>query len=119
MAPPPSAVHALDALCALLPVPPRAVLSDNGTEFQGHFHARLEARGIPHWWPYPRSPKMNAHVEHLNRTLQEQFVAYQEALLFDDLAAFNRKLADWLVAWTTVWPHQSLCRQSPVQFLLR
>ena len=42
------ASHALDALCALLPAPPRAVLSENGAEFQGHFHARLEERGITH-----------------------------------------------------------------------
>ena len=80
--------------------------------------AFLEARGITHWWPYPRSPTMNAHVERFNRTLQEQFVDYHEALLFDDLAAFNRKLADWLVAYNTVLPHHSLQDPSPVQFLL-
>ena len=56
---------------------------------------------------HPRSPKMNAHAERFNRTLQEQFVDYQEDLLFDDLAAFNQKLADWLLAYNTVLPHHS------------
>ena len=40
---------------------------------------------------------MNAHAERFNRTLQEQFVDYHEDLLFDDLATFNRQLADWLL----------------------
>ena len=62
---------------------------------------------------------MNAHVERFNRTIQEQFVEYHEDLLFDDLAAFNRKLADWLPAYNTVLPHHSLARQSPVQFLIQ
>ena len=88
---------ALAALCHLLPVPPRYVLSDNGSAFLGHFQHRLEKRGITHWWTYPRSPKMNAHAERFNRTLQEQFVDYHEDLLFDDLATFNRQLADWLL----------------------
>ena len=35
-------------------------------------------------------------------------------LLFDDLASFNRKLADWVLADHTVLPHHSLGCQSPV-----
>ena len=110
---------ALDALCHLLPVPPRYVLSDNGSAFLGHFQHRLEKRGITHWWTYPRSPKMNAHAERFNRTLQEQFVDYHEDLLFDDLADFNRKLADWLLFYNTERPHHSLRLHSPVQFLIQ
>ena len=113
------ATHALDALCALLPAPPRFLLSDNGPEFQGQFQHRLDERGLTHWWTYPRSPKMNAHAARFNRTLQEMFVDYHEDLLFDDLAAFHRKLADWLLAYNTVLPHYSLGHQTPVQFLLR
>ena len=111
--------HALDALCALLPASPQFILSDNGSEFLGHFQQRLDEYGITHWWTYPRSPKMNAHVERFNRTLQETFVDYHEDLLFDDLAAFNRQLADWLLTYNTVLPHHSLGRQSPVQFLIQ
>ena len=97
------------------PPPPRFILSDNGSEFLGHFQQRLEERGITHWWTYPRSPKMNAHAERFNRTLQEPFVDYHEDFLFDDLTAFNQKLADWLLAYNTVLPHHSLDRPSPVQ----
>ena len=51
--------------------------------------------------------------------LQETFVDDHEDLLFDDLAAFNRQLADWPLAYNTALPHHSLDRQSPVQFLLQ
>ena len=110
--------------CTRCPVPspagpPRFILSDNGSEFLGHFQQRLDERGSTHWGPYPRSPKMNAHAERLNRTLQETFVDDHEDLLFDDLTAFNRKLADWLLAYNTVLPHHSLGRQSPVQCLIQ
>ncbi|WP_423910729.1 integrase core domain-containing protein [Candidatus Spongiihabitans sp.] len=56
---------------------------------------------------------MNAHVEHFNRTIQEQFVDYHENQLFHDLPGFNRKLADWLLDCNTVLPHHSLGLQSP------
>ena len=112
------AAIALDALCQLLPKPPRFILSDNGSEFMGRFQQRLDDHGMTHWWTYPRSPKMNAHAERFNRTVQEQFVDYHEDLLFTDLAAFNRKLADWLVDYNTVLPHHSLGLQSPVNFLI-
>jgi len=73
----------------------------------------LPAAPRTHWWTYPRSPNMNAHAERFNRTIQEQFVDDHEDLLFDDLAAFNRKLADWMLADHAVLPHHSLGRQSP------
>ncbi|MFZ5537927.1 MAG: integrase core domain-containing protein [Pseudomonadota bacterium] len=119
--------QALEALILVLSEPqqpmsaPRVlyVLSDNGPEFKKHFHALLEKHGLTHFWTYPRSPKMNAHVERFNRTVQEQFVDYHEDLLFTDIHAFNKKLAKWCVAYNTVIPHHSLGLLSPVQWLLQ
>ncbi len=106
------------SLCQLLPQPPRFVLSDNASEFLGHFQRHLEQQHITHWWTYPRCPRMNAHVERFNRTLQEEFVEYHEALLFEDIAAFNRNLGDYLVHYNTQRPHLALALNSPVQYLL-
>ncbi|MXX10595.1 MAG: transposase [Nitrospira sp. SB0677_bin_15] len=64
------------------------------------------------------SSNTNAHAKQFDRTFQERFVDYHEGLLFDDLAAFNRNLADWLRADNTVLLHQSLGCQSPGQFLI-
>ena len=76
---------------------PLAFLSDNGSEFMGAFDALLAERGIPHYWTYPKSPKMNAHNERFNRTIQDQFIDHHEELLFSDLALFNHHLALWLI----------------------
>jgi len=96
----------------------RGLLSDNGSEFEGEFDELLKERGIRHYWTYPKSPKMNAHNERFNRTLQEQFVDYHEDLLFTDLEGFNRRLAEWLIGYNTVLPHHSLGLKPPVRWLL-
>ena len=61
---------------------------------------------------------MNAHCERFNRTIQESFIDYHEDLLFTDLDAFNRELADWLVFYNTERPRQALALLSPIQSLI-
>lgn len=95
-----------------------AALSDNGSEFQGAFDAMPESMGLTHYWTYPKSPRMNAHCERFNRTIQEQFVDWHEELLFTDLELFNQKLSQWLIDYNTVLPHHSLDLKAPVQWLL-
>ena len=110
--------RALDRTLSLFPKPPKVVLSDNGTEFEAGFAETLAERGIRRWSTDPKTPKMNAHAERFNRTLQESFVDDHEDLLFTDLALFNRKLAEWLVFTHTERPHQGLDQPSPRSFLL-
>lgn len=95
-----------------------SILSDNGSEFKKEFDALLEKKQLTHYWTYPRSPKMNAHNERFNRTLQEQFVDFYEDLLFTDIDEFNKELANWLIDYNTKIPHHSLLMKSPVQYLL-
>jgi len=95
-----------------------AVLSDNGSEFMKEFDALLKEKGITHYWTYPKSPKMNAHNERFNRTLQEQFVNFYEDLLFTDIDLFNQMMAEWLIDYNTKIPHHSLQMKTPVQFLI-
>ena len=101
---------------SLFPKPPDIVLSDNGREFEAGFAEALAERGIRRWYTYPKTPKMNAHAERFNRTLQESFVDDHEDLLFTDLALFNRKPTEWLVFTNTERPHQGLDQQSPLSF---
>lgn len=93
-------------------------LTDNGPEFMKQFDAVLEAHGVRHWHTYPRAPKMNAHCERFNRTIQEEFVNYHLHLLFDDLDAFNCKLADYLTWYNAKRPHKSLGMKAPIPYLL-
>lgn len=82
-------------------------LTDNGSEFKGHFAKRMSDNDVVHWKTYPKTPKMNAHCERFNRSIQESFVDYHEDLFFTDLALFNQKMSDWLVFYNTELPHLS------------
>jgi len=94
------------------------VLTDNGSEFMKAFQEGLDQASIPHWHTYPRTPKMNAHCERFNRTIQEEFVDWNLHLL-EDPGQFNRKLAGYLVWFNTERPHKALKNKSPIQFLIQ
>lgn len=105
-----------------------AVLTDNGSEFQRHFATALADRLFTHWHTFPKTPKMNAHCERFNRTVQEECVDYHHDLLFlNDLTDFNLELLRWLAWYNLERPHFSLTIPipgrktkrllSPVQFL--
>ena len=95
------------------------VLTDSGSEFQGDFGEAIEDQpGCIQWRTYPKCPKMNAHAERYNRTVQEDFVDYHEDLLFEDLTLFNERLWSEYLAWhNTRRPHQSLGQKTPVSVL--
>ncbi len=101
----------------LFPAPVRRVLSDNGHEFAKDFHCALQQQGIVHWHTFPRTPKMNAHCERFNRTVQEEFLDLHEDLLFYDLPEFNQRLLDWLEWFNTQRPHHALGLKTPLDIL--
>jgi transposase InsO family protein len=113
---------------AVFPFAIEAVLTDYGSEFQRHFAAALADHLFTHWHTYPKTPKMNAHCERFNRTLQEECIDYHYDLLFlDDLTDFNPELLRYLAWYNLERPHFSLTEPvpgrktprwlSPVQFL--
>lgn len=104
---------------ALFPIRVRRVLSDNGQEFARHFHNAMKQQQITHWHTFPRSPKMNAHCERFNRTVQEEFLNVNEPLLFYDLPQFNRRLLDWLDWFNAQRPHHALQLRTPLDILAR
>ena len=64
-------------LCLLVfPYPITFVLTDNGSEFKKHFNEELFRLHLTHYHTYPRTPKMNAHLERFNRTIQEDYINY-------------------------------------------
>jgi transposase InsO family protein len=60
---------------------------------------------------------MSAHCERFNRTLQEEFVDYQEHLLFDDLHAFKDRLFAWLAWYDLDRPHYALALRTPIEVI--
>jgi len=110
----------LEALCESVSTESKiSILSDNGSEFKKEFDELLQKKNLTHYWTYPRSPKMNAHNERFNRTIQEQFIDFHEDLLFTDIALFNEKMTNWLIDYNTKIPHHSLLMKTPVQFLIQ
>jgi len=94
------------------------VLTDNGSEFKKHFDEKVRGLHMTHYHTYPRTPKMNAHCERFNRTIQEEFVDYHMPLLKtpDD---FNKVLMEYLFWFNTKRVHCAFGNKlSPVQFML-
>lgn len=102
---------------ACYPFKPKRVLSDNGSEFKAEFTQIVLDDGAVRWLTYPKCPKMNAHAERFNRTIQEEFIEFHKDLLFDDIDAFNDKLLDYLIWFNESRPHYALGLRSPMQFL--
>lgn len=112
------AAHVFQSVFGAFPYPIKRVLTDNGSEFMKHFEAEIQKQHVIHWHTYPKTPKMNAHCERFNRTIQEEFVDWNLHLLQDPYQ-FNKKLADYLVWYNTKRPHKSLGMRSPIQYLIQ
>ena len=91
--------------------------SDNGAENLGEFDKVLEEDQIPHFFSYPRCPKINAYIERYNRTVQEEFIDNNLDIIHDKIL-LNQKLADYLIWYNSKRPHKSLGLKSPLQYFL-
>ncbi|MBI2053409.1 MAG: DDE-type integrase/transposase/recombinase [Candidatus Sungbacteria bacterium] len=105
--------------CRLVfPFPFAFVLTDNGSEFKKHFDEELRRLHLTHYHTYPKTPKMNAHVERFNRTIQEEFIDYHTGELLE-VRAFNNRMIDWLIWYNTERVHYAFQNKlSPVQFMI-
>ncbi len=94
------------------------VLTDNGSEFKKHFSEKVKRLHLTHYHTYPRTPKMNAHCERFNRTIQDEFVDYHlNEMIEPDI--FNQKLTDYLIWYNTRRVHYAFKnKKSPLQFML-
>ncbi len=103
----------------VFPYPIEYVLTDNGSEFKKYFSEELKRLHLTHYHTYPRTPKMNAHCERFNRTLQEEFVDYHGCLLLNP-EEFNRALMEYLIFYNTKRVHFAFQNKlSPVQFMIQ
>ena len=91
--------------------------SDNGGENLGLFDAELKKDKIPHYFIYPRCPKIDTFIERYNRTLQDEFIDPNLSEIHDK-GVFGRKLSDYLVYYNSQRPHHSLNLKSPLQYFM-
>ena len=112
--------HFLYLVSSLFPYPIVHVLTDNGSEFKKYFNRLCGKKSITHFHTYPRTPKMNAHCERLNRTLQEECIDFQANILFDDVTKFNDILREYLDFYNTERVHHAWKnKQTPIQAMLQ
>lgn len=97
--------HFFYLIMQMFPYEIKNVLTDNGSEFKKYLSRILTENNIVHYRTYPKTPKMNAHCESFNGTIQEEFVDYNVNLLFDDTTAFNQKLKEYLLFYNTKRVH--------------
>ena len=112
----PHTAEFLRRLLLVLPVPVLALLSDNGAEFQADFDRLADRLGLRRFFIFPSCPKQNGRNERFNRTLRYGFVQANEHFA-DDLPAFNRQLAAWLIWYNAQKPHRALAGNTPLNFL--
>ena len=95
------------------------VLTDNGSEFKKHFAEKLKELHLTHYHTYPKTPRMNAHVERFNRTIQDDWIDWHLYELRDP-DVFNRSLVDYLIFYNTERVHCAFQNKlSPVQFMIQ
>ncbi|MCD5384674.1 MAG: integrase core domain-containing protein, partial [Candidatus Pacebacteria bacterium] len=115
----PSSANARDffkELETVLPFSISHIQTDNGSEFEKHFRKHVESLGIVHFNTYPRSPKMNAHIERFNGTIQREFADMHLGLLSVDMEAFQREMSEWLLWYNTERPHEGIGLVSPLWY---
>jgi len=116
-----SSASAADFLRKVIEVCPFVIdelQTDNGSEFAKNFEDACIILSLTHFHTYPRSPKMNPFVERFNRTLSDDFIMRNRALLRDDVPACNERLVDWLLWYNTKRPHESLGMVSPLRYIV-
>jgi putative transposase len=98
-----------------LPFPVRAIQVDGGSEFMAEFEAACQERAIALFILPPRSPKLNGHVERVNRTHRAEFWELYDGDL--ELPPLRAALRAWEEHYNHVRPHQALGYRTPAEHL--
>lgn len=96
--------------------PIRTLQTDNGSEFLGELDQYCQQEQIPHFFTYPRSPRINGGVERFNRTIQEEFIERTDAV-YSSHEEIQLHLQHYLSWYNEKRPHQSLGMKSPSQYI--
>lgn len=105
----------LERLIDRAPFTVRSIQVDNGSEFKGAFETRCQNLGIELITIKPRTPKMNAIVERMQRTFRDEFYAQHPPT--DRLDAIRERLERYLHTYNEIRPHHSLNNLTPKQYL--
>ncbi len=97
------------------PFPIRAVQVDGGSEFMAAFEEGCQALGIRLFVLPPRSPKLNGHVERIQRIFRDEFCRP----LPTRVGEIQAELEDYLAYYNGHRPHMALEGLAPLEFLAK
>jgi len=93
---------------------PASIRCDNGPEFiSSALSEWCEQKGIQLCWIQPGKPTQNAYIERLNGTFRREVL---NAYLFTSIGQVRQVVAEWLVEYNTLRPHQALGFLTPSEF---
>jgi transposase InsO family protein len=114
-----TAIQFVDEVRRRLPFRILVVQTDNGAEFQSHFHWHLQDLDIQHAYIRPRTPHLNGKVERSHRVDDQEFYQLLDRDgVTDDIHLFNTKLREWEDYYNYHRPHGALDGQTPYERLL-
>jgi len=114
-----TAIEFIDDVLRRLPFRVHVIQTDNGAEFQSHFHWHLEELDIRHVYIRPRTPHLNGKVERSHRVDDQEFYQLLDKDgITDDIHLFNAKLKEWEDYYNYHRPHGALAGQTPYERLL-
>lgn len=91
---------------------------DNGSEFAGLFEKACQELSILQIYSRVKTPQDNACLERFNWTVQDEWLSKSEVGL-DDINRVNIDLANWLVEYNSIRPHENLDYLTPIQYAER
>jgi putative transposase len=108
------AARFLAELVSRAPFPIRAIQVDGGSEFMAEFETTCQRLGIRLFVLPPRSPKLNGHVERMQRTFRDEFYTRP---LPSRLSELQAELEAYLNYYNGRRPHRALGGLAPLEFL--
>lgn len=113
-----TAIQFIDEVIKRLPFRIMVVQTDNGAEFQSHFHWHLRDLDIQHVYIKPRTPRLNGKVERSHRVDNQEFYQLLDTDgIGDNIILFNEKLREWEDYYNFHRPHGALDGQTPYERL--
>jgi putative transposase len=93
---------------------PENIRCDNGPEFiSSALREWCEQKGIQLCWIQPGKPTQNAYIERLNGSFRREVL---NAYLFATIEQVRQVVAEWLIDYNTLRPHQALGFLTPIEF---
>lgn len=97
----------------IAPFPFATIQSDNGPEFSKWCTKRILEREMSHRHSRIRTPNDNAHLETLNRTIQEECIAR----IPRDIRVWKKEIPEYLRYYNFERPHMGLGMKTPIEII--